>query len=271
MPTPEAETVRQVTGERSEGATAEGTERAPALRPLAVARAALGTYRRHTARVAVIALVIFVPLTLADIFVTRLSEALLDDVGPVLAAFLLVAALALTSGELVAVEFFAGLLDRLVDEDQYGRAPVTLGENVRSLPHARLALASLLVWAITSAGTAILIVPGIVAFTFLSLSGPIINVERRGVIAGLRHSVRLVRGHFWLVFACVTLPLVAEEAIVAALHDVQVFHGAVAFFLLEVGLAVTLGSVIALNETTIALALMTAHGRQDAPRPRRNP
>ncbi len=55
--------------------------------------------------------------------------------------------------------------------------------------------------------------PGILAFVYLGLAAPVVEIEHRGVRAALARSVRLVRGHFWLVLA-VLLPIeIASDAI----------------------------------------------------------
>ena len=59
---------------------------------------------------------------------------------------------------------------------------------------------------VVAIGFVLLFVPGVLAFVFLALAAPIVEIEGRGVRAALRRSVRLVRGRFWTVLA-VLLPI----------------------------------------------------------------
>ena len=59
---------------------------------------------------------------------------------------------------------------------------------------------------VVAIGFVLLFVPGVVAFVFLALAAPIVEIEGHGVRAALGRSVRLVRGRFWTVLA-VLLPI----------------------------------------------------------------
>ena len=59
---------------------------------------------------------------------------------------------------------------------------------------------------VVAIGFVLLFVPGVLAFVFLALAAPIVEIEGHGVRAALRRSVRLVRGRFWTVLA-VLLPI----------------------------------------------------------------
>jgi hypothetical protein len=90
---------------------------------------------------------------------------------------------------------------------------------LRSLPWGSLVLADVLATLIIVAGLVALIVPGLVAITLLGVVGPVIEIEHRSALAGLRRCVRLVRPHFWRVAAFATLPLLLTNGIVAFLPD----------------------------------------------------
>src|SRR5262249_61013625 len=79
----------------------------------------------------------------------------------------------------------------------------------------------------------LLFVPGMIFFTFFALVGPALVMEDRKVISAFRRSRQLVRGHFWLVFLLVTLPLVFEENVVHAIVEVFESLGSLAVFIVN--------------------------------------
>ena len=56
-------------------------------------------------------------------------------------------------------------------------------------------------------GLLLLVIPGLILFNVLALVGPVIEVENRKVMAAIRRSIHLVRGHFWSVALLATLPV----------------------------------------------------------------
>jgi hypothetical protein len=90
---------------------------------------------------------------------------------------------------------------------------------LRALPWGSLILADLLATLIIVAGLLALIIPGLIAITLLAVVGPVIEIEHRHAVAGLRRAAHLVRPHFWRVAAFATLPLLLTNGIVAVLPD----------------------------------------------------
>jgi hypothetical protein len=240
------------------------------LTPLHLLGAAAGTYRRRPWRVAGSALVVFAPVAAAQYLSEGLAEHLAEDwVGSPLttAVAVLIAAL---SAQVLMIEFYAGLLDRVVGEDQYGHDAYSFGRVLRTLPWLRLAGASVVIGAVTNLGLALAIVPGAIAFTYLSLAGPVINIEGRGVWSGLRRSLSLVRGRFWLTATCVTLPLALEELAYEVVHRLDWADGLLGTILVEESLAVTVVALVGLSEVTLAHALIVDDAQGDeagAPNP----
>jgi membrane-anchored glycerophosphoryl diester phosphodiesterase (GDPDase) len=98
----------------------------------------------------------------------------------------------------------------------------------------------------------LLIVPGVIFYTYFSLVGPAVVMEDRKVFDAFRRSMRLVRGKFWLTFLLVTLPLFVEEDVV---HGIVALVGDASPFLVFIVNALAgavVGSVIALVEVTLA-------------------
>src|SRR5262249_61029012 len=65
----------------------------------------------------------------------------------------------------------------------------------------RLSAVDILFAIVVTAGLDFFVVPGILLFTWLSLSGPVVELEGAGVLGSFKRSWALVRGHFWTVLA----------------------------------------------------------------------
>ncbi len=86
--------------------------------------------------------------------------------------------------------FFAGLLDRIVGEEERGHPRRSLREVLRTLPYWRLIGADVLLSLGAVVALLLLVVPGLIFYTFFSLVGPAVVMEDRGVFDGFRRSVR---------------------------------------------------------------------------------
>ena len=195
------------------------------LRPLAVLGRALEIARRHGARVVVGALVcLVVPAVLTAV----LAELFLGSDLRVLVAIPL--GIVMTAVSAGGVVVFAGYLDVIVHTDHLGRDPDALGEVAPRLPVWRLLVANVVLFALFGVGSALFVVPGLVVLTWFSLVGSmIVTGGATSARDGFARSRQIVRGHFWLVFFMVTVPLVLEHDIVlAAEHAIDGRSDAVA-------------------------------------------
>ena len=95
-----------------------------------------------------------------------------------------------------------------------------------------------------------------IVYTFLALTGPLINIEHLGVVAAFRRSFYLVRPKFWLTLCAVTVPVTIESWLDET-GDL-IFHGApwLAALALDGLLAVTLLAGIGLIEVTLTYELI---------------
>jgi hypothetical protein len=198
--------------------------------PIAVAVA--HTARRHAWRILVVSIVVSALTVAAD----AATDHLLDRADVTTA---LVGALSTSTVSLLGAVFLSGFLGRLVSTSQHGASQhgaagpgktadgktgaeadgSRIRDVLRSLPWASLILADLLAVLIVVIGLVALIIPGLIAMTLLSVAGPVIELERRRAVAGLRRSAHLVRPHFWRVVALATLPLLVASGVVGILPD----------------------------------------------------
>jgi hypothetical protein len=79
-------------------------------------------------------------------------------------------------------------------------------------------------------GLVAFVVPGVLAFVWLGLAAPVVEIEHRGIRAAFRRSVRLVRGKFLLVaFVLIPIEIVGDsltDLVTGFAHDL--FGGSLA-------------------------------------------
>jgi hypothetical protein len=147
-----------------------------------------------------LALFVFVPLGLIHaipVHVEATSLNLGSDLeifGAILALLLLV-----TTGLLGEI-FYTGAVAIALTHPRDGEQP-SLREVAGSIRYGTLIAVDLIFGILVALGIVAFIVPGVLAFVYLGLAAPIVEIEHRGVRAALSRSVRLVRNHFWLVLA----------------------------------------------------------------------
>jgi hypothetical protein len=218
----------------------------PALGVRPVLAAAFRTYRRRFGVIVGAAIVVFGISAMVDVLTDVLADELGDNPG-LIALLLTVAGLAV-----LGTEFFAGLTDRIAGQEERGHPRQPLGQILRTLPYGRLIVADLLLALGTLVLSFALLVPGMIFFTFHSLVGPALVMEDRKVISAFRRSRQLVRGHFWLVFVLVTLPIALEENVVHGIVEVFESLGSLAVFVVNMLAGAAVGSIVAVIEVTLA-------------------
>jgi hypothetical protein len=195
-----------------------------------IATAVVRTARRHAWRILIVSIAVSVVTVAAELTADRL----LDQVNVTTA---LAGSLSASTVSLLGAVFLSGFLCRLVSDTESrdtghgdtghdGRGDgghdgrgTRIRDVLRSLPWGSLVLADLLATLVIVAGLLALIVPGLVAITLLAVVGPVIEIEHRSALAGLRRCVQLVRPAVWRVAAFATLPLLLTNGIVAFLPD----------------------------------------------------
>jgi hypothetical protein len=164
------------------------------------------------------------------------------------------------------IVFYGGLSERIVSEHQHGKRAAPVSEVLRTLPWVSLLVADAFVIAISVGLTLLFVVPGLVAFTLISLTGPVIVMERAGVARGLVRSAGLVWPRFWLTVRVVTIPVLIESAALHALYVVGLPHPFLAGAAYEAALGITVGASVGLAEATLAIDLVSL-----SPRPAPSP
>jgi len=218
----------------------------PAVGVRPVLAAAFRTYRRRWGVIVGAAVVVFAISATVDVLTDVLADEFADNPG-LIALLLTVAGLAV-----FGTEFFAGLMDRVAGQEERGHPRQPLGRILRTLPYGRLIVADVVLALGTLLFALALVVPGLIFLTFFSVVGPALVMEDRKVRSAFSRSRELVRGHFWLVFFLVTLPLALEENIVHAIVEVFESLGSLAVFVVNTLAGAAVGSVVAVIEVTLA-------------------
>jgi hypothetical protein len=157
------------------------------------------TYTRWAPFLLLLGTIVFVPLGLVDAIAVHFDLRSLDvENGAVLFA-VVVTTLALAGTGLIGEVFYSGAVAVALTHPHDGRPP-SLREIAGRLKYRRLIAVDLLYTLIVSVGILLFVAPGTVAFVWLGLAGPVVEIEGRGIRAAFARSLRLVRGRFWLVF-----------------------------------------------------------------------
>jgi hypothetical protein len=163
------------------------------------------------------------------------------------------------AADLLGEIFFVGVLDRLVGE-AHGRPAQSPLRVLRTLPYRPLILADVLVAILVAVGLLAFVVPGVIAFTFVCLSPPIVNIERRSAFSALRRSAHLVRGCFKLTFLLVTAPFFIADWVATSLEDTIHALPFVEEFAVHLVLTIVIAVVTGLFQVELAHRLIGLEG-----------
>lgn len=149
-----------------------------------------------------LAFFVFVPLGLVHAIPVHYDATQLDFGHGFALAGVALAILLLTAAGLLGEIFYTGAVAIALTHPHGddGRPPSLL-EVARMVRYKTLVAVDLLFGIAVAFGFVALVVPGILLFVYLGLAAPLAEIERHGWRKAFRRSVRLVRGHFWLVFA----------------------------------------------------------------------
>jgi hypothetical protein len=216
------------------------------------------TYQGWFPGILVLALIVFLPLGLLNALTMNVELGSLDlTSGIKLAAFALAVGVVTATG-LIGEVFFSGAVAISLTHSS-GQGRPGLREIARRLNYGRLIAVDLIFVAIVAVGLLLGLVPGILAFVWLGLAGPIVELEEQTVTGALRRSAKLVRGSFWLVFGVLAPIEIAGDAIGEGLA--RLVHGLlgetfVAEWLAESAADIVLSPVFAIAAVLLTLDLM---------------
>jgi hypothetical protein len=212
------------------------------------------TYWAWAPKLLLLAAIVFIPLGLIDAILNEVDTSSLDVTNGLRVVAFVGAAAAVTASSLFGEVFFSGAIAASLTHPEDEEAP-GFGRLARHISYGKLIVVDILYVVFTAVGFVALVVPGILVFIYLSLAGPVVELEKRGVRAGFVRSFKLVRGHFWMV-AAIVVPIETvgdgiNEAIVDAIH-----HG-LGGGLIAAWVGESVGNIVTAPVFSVAIVLLT--------------
>ncbi|MGB7686315.1 MAG: hypothetical protein WBL45_11100 [Solirubrobacterales bacterium] len=224
-------------------------------RKLASLYARIGrTYWSWAPSLLLLGAIVFIPLGLLDALAITVDVDSLDLTSGIKIAALVVAVGALTATSLLGEVFYSGAVAVSLTHAE-GDRPPPLREIARRLKYGRLIAVDLVYVLIVAVGLLLLFVPGVLAFVWLGLAGPIVEIEDRSVRGALARSWHLVRGNFWLVFFILAPVEIVGDAVGEGIGEL--IHGALGDSLLATWLAESLSNIAFAPVFAVAAVLLT--------------
>ena len=224
------------------------------LRTRAVLRAATAVYRRRFRRVAATAALVYVPTSLLEALSHSYLEHAVDrgvGVGAILLIGVCVAFFA-SFGDV----FFTGVMDGEVGADLRGEQVPDLGDAIRHIPYGKLLVADLLFGVLLIVLSIGFFMPALIGFTAFCLVGPVINIERRGVLEGFRRSATLVRRAIGATLLLVVLPNLVESQLEPLLLALPGNVSLLVFLGVNIVFAIVVGGFLGVVDITLAHVLI---------------
>lgn len=161
----------------------------------------LRLYRVWAPSLLLLGVVVFVPVGLLHALAETLdsNSVELGSVAEIVATAVALTLLAITG--LLGEVFYTGAVAALMTGEHPRDEPPSLMSIAREVKYGRLIAIDVIYALVVAIGFILLVVPGVLAFVFLALAAPIVEIEGRGTLDAIRRSVRLVRGRFWTVLA----------------------------------------------------------------------
>jgi hypothetical protein len=230
------------------------------------------TYRAWGPQLLVLAAVVFIPLGFVDALLEQVDTDSLDITSGFQVAAVLSAIAAITASSLFGEVFFSGAIAASLTHPEDEESP-GFGHLARHISYGKLIAVDLLFVGMMVLGAVAFIVPAILVFVYLSLAGPVVELEKRGVWDAFKRSFRLVRGHFWMA-AAVLIPVeIVGDGINEAL--VELAHGLLGHGLLAAWVGESVGNLVTAPVASVAIVLLTLdlidHRDGEAPRLKRRP
>jgi hypothetical protein len=147
-----------------------------------------------------LAVFVFVPLGLIHAIPVHVEATALNLGSGLEIAGAATALLLLVTTGLLGEIFYTGAVAIALTHPHDGEQP-SLRDVARTIRYGTLIAVDLIFGVLVATGFLAFLLPGILLFVYLGLAAPVVEIEHRGVRAALARSIRLVRGHFWLVLA----------------------------------------------------------------------
>ncbi|HEU4393280.1 MAG TPA: hypothetical protein VFR04_06550 [Solirubrobacterales bacterium] len=217
-----------------------------------------------------LAAIVFLPLGLLDSISAELDVDSIDLGSGIKIAAFVAAFSALTATSLVGEVFYSGAVAISLTHPEHERPP-SLREIARRIDYRRLIAVDIVYVLMVVVGLLLFFVPGVLAFVWFGLAGPVVELEKHSVRGALSRSWRLVRGRFWMVLLVLgPIEVVGDavgELLGGVVHD-ALGHSFLAAWLADSVANIFLTPIFAVAAVLLALDLIA---EKDGTGPRLNP
>ncbi len=232
-------------------------EEVPRLPVIQVLRVVWRVYRRRWRFLIPLSIVVLLPQALGDAALGDVEIERVETPEDVLQLASIPLALAVNLG---GEALYAGIVAAAVVEWLAGRELSDFGGAIRSIKFGRLIALDVILAIGTVIGLVLLVIPGVLFFTYLAVSPALIELNGVTVKQAMRQSVELVRGNFWRVLIFTFLVLAITDTAATLLESpVHGLHGELLFNLL---IEAAVEPFQGLTTVFLALALLEVHGRE---------
>lgn len=201
-----------------------------------------------------LAVAIFVPLGAIDALAAHVEVDSLNITNGLKLLAVMAAVGAITTTSLFGEVFFSGAVAISLTHPEHLNPP-PLTKIARTLKYRRLVAVDLIYLFTVAAGFLLFVVPGVLAFVWLGLAGPVVEIERRTVRDALRRSWQLVHGRFWTVFGVLVPIEIVGDVITDGIAGFV--HHQLGDTFLASWLAESLGNVLTSPFFAVAAVLLT--------------
>jgi hypothetical protein len=230
---------------------------------LSIRRSVRGAARVYRVQARVLlpaALILYTPLGLLDAAADYFDHVEIEH-SDVFTSLLVFGTLAQFAAAALGDVFYSGIAAAAVFEAR-GRSRHSVWELAKTLPYGRLIVVDLIVTLGTTIGLGLLIVPGIVFFTWFALAAPVIKIERLRVVPALGRSRALVRGSFWQVLLLLGTLYVVSNLLTSVAQDIGISLTGRKFlgeWVAAIAMGVAVEPIVAVTAVVLALELIELH------------
>ena len=232
-------------------------EKVPRLPVVQVLRTVWRVYRRRWKFLVPLSMVVLLPQALGDAAFGDFEVARIETAADLLKLASIPLSLMINLG---GEALYAGIVAAAVVEWLQGRELRDVPGAIRSIEYGRLITLDVILAIGTVIGLVLLIVPGLLFYTYLAASPALVELNGDTVKQAMRQSVELVRGNFWRVLILTFLVLLITDSVASALESpLHGLHGELLFNLL---IEAVVEPFQGLTTVFLTLALLEIHGRE---------
>ncbi len=229
----------------------------PRLRLGRMLRDTFAVYRTHWRVLVPVTMMVLAPQAIGDALIGEIEvEGIKRPEDLVKLASVPVAVAVNLAGEAL----LSGIVAAFVIDWRKGGEVSPLREIMRKIPYGRLIAIDLILAIGTALGIVLVIVPGVLVFTYLLIAPALIEIEHVTIRESIRRSITLVSASFWRVLGFAVLVFALTDAITTVLESpIHGLHGEALFNLAIEGVVEPIATVAVV---VLALALIDLHEQE---------